>query len=131
MRQTLHVCFLAGMLMLVTAKAAGAPFAGTWEGKIGGRKAVTLQILEDGARHGTAVFYITDDNRDGSHNGDALPPIEIETPTRDGTTLRFTLTVGKEHLAFVMKITGAGRAELHRLPNGGRPELVIPLTAIR
>jgi hypothetical protein len=131
MRQTLHVCFLAAILVLASAKAAATPIAGAWEGKVHGRKAVTLQIRDDGTLHGNAVFYITDDNGDGSHNGDALPSLQLENPKWDGTTLRFTLTVGGDHLAFVMKITGTDRAELHQLPNGRRPELVIPLAAIR
>jgi hypothetical protein len=131
MRQTLHVCFLAGMLMLATVKAAGAPIAGVWEGTVKGRKAVTLRIEDDGALHGTAVFYITEDNRDGSHNGDALPPLVVENPKWDGAAVHFTLAIESRTVPFVMKITTDGRAELHYRLNDRGAETVIPLTAIR
>jgi hypothetical protein len=131
MRSTLHVCLIAGMLLLLSAKAAGIPAAGAWEGKTGGRRAVTLQIRDDGAIHGAAIFYITDDDGDGSHNGDALPPVPLENAAWDGRALHFTLTVDGHRLSFVMKITGAGRAELHYSLAGTQREMVIPLAAIR
>jgi hypothetical protein len=127
----LHVCLLAGMLMLVSAKAAGAPVAGVWEAAAGGRKAATLRIQDDGALRGTAVFYITKDNGDGSHNGDALPPLPLENPKWDGAELRFSLTIDGRSVPFVMKITGAGRAELHYRLNDRAPGTVLSLAAIR
>jgi hypothetical protein len=102
-----------------------------WEGRSDGRKAVTLRISDDAAIHGTAVFYITRDNGGGSHNGDALPPLAFEQPAWDGATLRFTLATGGGRIAFVMKITGDGRAELRYRRNQGAPEGVIMLSAIR
>jgi hypothetical protein len=131
MQPKLHVCLLAGLFLLASAEAAGAPFTGVWEGSSDGRKAVTLRIAEDTAIHGTAIFYITDDNGDGSHNGDALPPLPFEQPAREGANLRFTLPTTSGRIVFVMKITGDGRAELRYRLNPGAPEIVIPLAAIR
>jgi hypothetical protein len=132
MRSTRHVCLLAVLLLLASAKAAGSPFAGVWEGKSDGRKSVTVRISDDGAAiHGTAVFYITDDNGDGSHNGDALPPLAFEQPGWDGAHLRFTLTTGGVRMAFVMKITVDHRAELRYRCNQTAAEAVIMLSAIR
>lgn len=61
MRKTIEVAFATVILALCLTKAAAAPVEGTWEGKINGQKALTLQITETGGRlHGRLTLYVVD-----------------------------------------------------------------------
>ena len=133
MRRTLQVCLLAGLLALCLVKAAASPVAGTWEGMKDGVKAATIHVRErDGILGGSATFYIIRDEGSGTHNGAATPPLAMVGTQWDGHVLRFSVvTAEKKSIAFEMRVTGEGRAELRRPPQGDMPEDKVAMVRAR
>lgn len=133
MRRMLQVCSLAGLMALCLVKAAASPVVGTWEGSKGGVKAATLNVRDtEGILGGSATFYIILDEGSGKHNGAATPPMAMVGTQWNGSVLRFSvLTPDGRSIAFELRVTGAGKAELRRPPQGDMPEDIVPMQRSR
>ena len=131
MNVTLRMATVAGVLALAFARAAAAPLAGTWEGSLDGRKAVSLELREQPRLAGTIVFYILRDNGTGQRNGEAVPAAELQNVRWDGERLRFDVAAGGRIVGFEMRPDAEGHAKLIRLDDRGNPEFTIALSALR
>jgi hypothetical protein len=131
MHSTLRLAIVAGVLALAFARAAAAPLAGRWEGSAEGRKAVTLELRESPALAGTVVFYITNDDATGEHNGDALPAMTLNHLRWEAEVLHFDVDAGDRTVALEMRSAGEGKATLKRIASGDVTELTLVLTALR
>jgi hypothetical protein len=132
MTRTCNLCLLAGLLALCLVKAAASPIVGTWEGSKDGVKAATIQVRDtDGILGGSATFYITRDEGSGTHNGAALPPLPLVGTQWDGHVLRFSVSSGEKSIAFQLRLTGEGKAELVRLAQDGESELRVEMHRAR
>jgi hypothetical protein len=133
MKRTLDVCLLAGILALCLVKGAASPIVGTWEGSKGDARAATITVRETGGiLGGSVIFYIIVDQGSGLHNGDATPPLPMVGTEWDGRALRFSVanTEG-ELVAFELRVTGEGKAELKRPAQGGDPEMIVKMQRAR
>ncbi len=133
MKRMLQVCSVAGLMALCLVKAAASPVAGTWEGVKDGVKAATVNVREtDGILGGSAIFYITRDEGSGTHNGAPMPPLAMVGTQWDGHVLRFSVvTADGRSIAFELRVTGEGKAELRRPPQGDMPEDKVPMVRAR
>ena len=128
MRRTLHVCLLAGLMALCLVKAAASPITGTWEGMKNGVKAATITVREnDGILSGSVIFYITRDEGSGTNNGSAQPAMSMVGTQWDGKVLRFSVS----QVAFELRVTGEGQAELRRPAQNGMPEETVKMVRAR
>lgn len=132
MKRTLHVGLLAGVLALCLVKAA-TPIVGTWEGMQGAAKSATIVVREtEGKIGGSVIFYIVHDEGSGAHNGEEMPPLEMIEPRWDGKLLKFSVvTSDGRSIAFEMRLTGEGTAELRRPEQDGTPELTVAMKCVR
>ena len=127
MRKTIEVALATIILALCLTKAAGAPIEGTWEGKLDGRKAVTLKVVEiAGHLDGHVVFYVVDKKfSDADARVVGQSERDLTGLKWDGKVLRFSL----QHpaVAFEMTVTGPNAAVLKRHASGEAPEAAIPM----
>jgi len=132
MKTLQNVCLWAGVLMLSVAPGNDAPPAGVWEGSIEGRRAITLRLRDtNGGPAGSAVFYILKDEGSGRHNGEATPETPLLEVRWDGESLRFSVkNPNGDTIAFVMKITAEGKADLAVLASDGHAQRIIPLRRV-
>lgn len=123
MRKTLEVGFATIILALCLTKAAGAPIEGTWEGKMDGRKALTLRVVENsGHLEGHVIFYVVDKKfSDADARVVGQSERDLTNAKWDGKMLRFSFQ--DPDAAFEMTVTGPNTAALKRL----KPELTIPM----
>ena len=123
MRKTLEVGFATIILALCLTKAAGAPIEGTWEGKLDGRKAVTLKVVESsGHLEGHVIFYVLDKKfSDADAHVVGQSERDLSDAKWDGKVLRFSFQ--DLEVAFEMTVTGPNTAVLKRL----KPELTISM----
>jgi hypothetical protein len=123
MRKTLEVGFATIILALCLTKAAGQPLEGTWEGKIDGRKAVTLKLAETGGHwEGHVIFYVLDKKfSDADAQVVGQSERDLNDLKWDGEVLRFSSQ--DPDVAFEVTVTGSRTAVLKRL----KPELVVPM----
>jgi hypothetical protein len=123
MNQMLRVSLL-GSAALFLLLGAASPAAGVWEGKVDGRKAVTLRLHETGGKlDGIAIFYIVRDNGDGGHDGEAVPAIRLLELKWDGGVLRFAVqNPAGQSVRFEMRFHGEKSGDLKRLETNGMPE---------
>lgn len=128
---TRDTCILAAILLLGFARAAALPVSGAWEGKIDGRRAVTLEVRDVPNLHGSITLYIVHDEENREHDGDATPALALDGPAWDGDVLQFSITAGEGRLAFEMRPAAAGKTVLRRLATRGLPELTIALSGVR
>ena len=127
MRKTIEVALATVAVALFLAKAAAAPAAGTWEGKLDGRKAVTLTVKEsDGRLSGHATFYVVD-KKFGDPDAQVVGELEhdLSDVIWDGKALRFS--IHDPDVAFEMTITGVNLAVLKRLTGENAPEATVSL----
>jgi hypothetical protein len=127
MQRTLWWFFLVLALACASVLAADVP-VGAWEGRIEGRKAVSLEISPTKRLHGSIVFYILHDEGDGSRNGSAPPAVPLDDLSWDGAVLRFAVSVDERSVRFEMRPSGGARAVLKRLADIDVPEAVVELT---
>lgn len=123
MRKTMEVALAAIILALCLTKAAGAPLGGTWEGKIDGRRAVTLKVVEVGGHlQGHVIFYVLD-KKFGDADAREMGQSERDLTNLnwDGKVLRFSFQ--DPEVAFEMTLTAPNTAILKRL----KPELSVPM----
>jgi hypothetical protein len=120
-------------MALCLVKAAASPVAGTWEGMKDGVKAATIHVREtDGILGGSAIFYIILNEGSGTHNGAATPPLAMVGTQWDGHVLRFSVVPSDgRSIAFELRVTGEGKAELRRPAQGDMPEDKVPMVRAR
>ena len=126
MKRILEVCLVA--LVTAASAAEGACFAGIWEGRMQGVKAVTLEIQASAGNFaGTATFYVIKDEGEGKHVGGATRVAMEHVQTRDAA-LEFDVT-RPDGAAIHLRMTldGCSSAQLTREPSGDLPELAIGL----
>jgi len=133
MNRTLHVCLTAMVVALFLAKAAASPIVGTWEGMNGGVKSATITVREtEGILGGSAIFYIVRDEGSGTHNGAPLPSMTMVGTQWDGKILRFSVNNDEgKTIAFELRLTGEGKAELRRPSQHDMPELKVRMQRAR
>jgi hypothetical protein len=116
-------------MALCLVKAAASPITGTWEGMKNGVKAATITVREnDGILSGSVIFYIIiRDEGSGTHNGSAQPAMPMVGTQWDGKVLRFSVN----QVAFELRVTGEGQAEMRRLAQNGMPEESVKMARAR
>jgi hypothetical protein len=129
MKRVFEMCFAALALATAASPAEGSSFAGTWEGQIGGIKAVTLDIQDAGAMvAGSATFYVIKNEGEGKRIGGATR-VAMEHVRFHDEVLEFEVTVstGGDAVHFRLTLNGRNTAELKRAAKGDMPELTVSL----
>ena len=107
---------------------AAAPIVGTWEGRLYGLKAVTLEIHEDGGTlSGAAIFYVLKSDRAGWHTARPSDPLPLIDARWDGKALRFSISHGDWLAPFELQLTGTRTLKGKRPAAHGEAEQQIVL----
>jgi len=124
------------VLLVFPAAAAQWPIAGTWQGKLYGQAAVTLNIKNhSGKLSGTVVFYLLRNNGAGFKTDlRNAHPLALIDPGFDGRTFSFQVSHREAHpprtlsdtelVRFQMELTGEDEGQLRRLNYGSEDAAV-------
>ncbi len=127
MKTSVQVC-LAAVALAACSGIAGSSVYGTWEGELGGVKAVTLTVRDvHGKPAGDVVFYVIDKKfTDPDKRIVGRDKRPLVNPTWDGKTLRFRAA----DKAFAVTLSGEGKAILDRLRDDGKPDLSVAVSRV-
>jgi hypothetical protein len=129
MKHILEVCLAAVALATAASPAESSSFAGTWEGRLEGVKAVTLEIQDVGPIvTGGVTFYVIKDEGEGKRIGGATH-LAMEHVRWHDDTLEFEVTIptAGDVVHFRMILNGRNTAKLKRFAGENLPESSISL----
>jgi hypothetical protein len=128
-KRVLEVCLAALALAGAASPAEDSSFAGTWEGRLNGLPAVTLEIEDSGGSFaGSATFYVLKDEGEGKRIGGAAR-VDMRDVRAHDAVLEFQIALpgSGDVVRFRMTISGRDTAVLKRAAGNGQPELSVNL----